>query len=258
MTIATFRRGSEEFQHVLDAVARELVSATMEPDGAFIKTSLTYPGGSAVVVRVSEDAQGYFVTDFGLGLDEAVSMGIAPAVFARYAHAVADSTGTRFDNHSFFALNASREQLAGAIVAVANASHSTVAHTMFGAADKSGRMETQLFERLRSAFRDRPARVLKQAEVRGYSNTPWRVDALVRAGERIAAFDFVSNHPASVAATTTKFYDIARLGAEAPKRIAVVRNRRELGTYLNVLSQAGSVIEDAAPDEAFVRLAEAA
>jgi ribosomal protein L7Ae-like RNA K-turn-binding protein len=55
-----------------------------------------------------------------------------------------------------------------------------------------------------------------------------------------------------------KFQDIALLGVDAPARIAVVPERKELGTYLGVLSQSAKVVDEGASDETLRRLAEAA
>jgi hypothetical protein len=55
-----------------------------------------------------------------------------------------------------------------------------------------------------------------------------------------------------------KFSDIARLGNDAPTRVAMVRNKKEFGTLLGVLSQAANVVDEDAPDQAIERLAEAA
>ena len=258
MTVDALFRDSVAFQQALDAVTSELVTVQMDGAAAFIKTPLTYPGGSSVVVRVSEDQQGYFVTDYGLGIEEAELMGVYAAAFAKHAHQVANATGTRFDNHSFFALEASREQLCGAIVAIANASQVTVIHSCFGVADKTGQAEAQLYARLQSIFGPRRARIDRRATVNGYSNTPWKVNALVSIGKRRTVFEAVSKHHTSITAATTKFYDIARIGDHAPQRVAIVRSKKDLGTYLGVLSQAASVLEDSAPNDAIIKLVEAA
>ncbi|MEJ0042469.1 MAG: hypothetical protein WDM81_09740 [Rhizomicrobium sp.] len=223
----------------------------------FIRTPLSYPGGNSVVVQVGESERDFFVSDFGMGLEEAELMGATPSTFSRYANAIAESTGTRFDNHSFFIMEASREQLAGAIVAVANASQAAVMHTAFRMADRTGQTDGMLFARLEVAFKGREAKVIRDPQIIGHSSTPWRVDALVRTGRHQSIFESVSKHPASIAAASTKFHDIA-LNDNAPRRFAVVRSKLELGTYLNVLSQAASVIEETIANETIVKLAEAA
>jgi hypothetical protein len=55
-----------------------------------------------------------------------------------------------------------------------------------------------------------------------------------------------------------KFSDIALLKDEAPQRVAVVHNKKELGTLLTVLSRSANVIDDDESKERIVRLARAA
>lgn len=257
MTVNILRRGSADFEKILAAVSRELVSVEHNPAGTFVRTPLTYPGGSGVVVQVGETENQFYVSDFGMAFEEAESMGVTASVFSRYANAIAESTGTRFDNHSFFVLEASRAQLAGAIVAVANASQAAVVHAAFRAADHTGQTDGLLFARLELAFRGRNAKVIREPKIYGHSATAWRVDALVRSGTHHSIFEAVSKYPASIAAASTKFHDIA-LNDNAPKRFAVVRSKAELGTYLGVLSQAANVIEESIANETIVKLAEAA
>ena len=241
---------------LLDAVSRELIAVEQTSAGAFIKTPLNYPGGTGVVVQVGEaDGNRYFISDFGFGLEQAELMGVGRSAFAKYAHAIADSTGTRFDNHAFFVMEVDEDQVAGGVVAVANASQAAVIHTAMRLADKTDQTDAMLFERLQTIFKVRPEiRLVQRAKIVGYSTTPWHVDALVQSRTKQTIFESVSKHPVSIASATTKFYDIARL-QDAPSRVAVVRNKRDLGTYLGVLSQAADVIEDSAPSDAIIRLA---
>jgi hypothetical protein len=68
-----------------------------------------------------------------------------------------------------------------------------------------------------------------------------------------AIFEPVSKYHTSVFAVTTKFHDIA-LNDNPPNRIAVVKKKVEMDTYLAILSQAGSVIETDGPDESYRKI----
>jgi hypothetical protein len=70
-------------------------------------------------------------------------------------------------------------------------------------------------------------------------------------------FEPVVKHHSSVVNAAAKFGDIARL-ENAPSLVAVVHNKSRFGTYLGVLSQNATVIDDEAPDRTIVRLASAA
>ena len=88
--------------------------------------------------------------------------------------------------------------------------------------------------------------VTKNARVIGHSSTEWPIATIVRLpGSRIQTiFEPVTKHHNSVAHAAMKFHDIALLGKAAPSRVAVVHNKQEFGTFLQVLSQSASVIGD--------------
>jgi hypothetical protein len=240
---------------IADAVARELVATTHRPDGSYMRTPLVYPSGANVVVRIDGGPSKFFVSDFGFGYQEAEMMG-GSSVFMRHARSIAETAGVGFDQHAFFVLEVSRDQLAGAVTAVANCSNEAVLVTFYRLSDKAiADSASALYERLVTIFpRDAVAR---DAEVVGSSNTKWHVSSLVKVRSRNTIFDVVSKHPISIAFTSTKFQDIKRLEC-APNRVAVVTRKADLKTYLGVLSQAANVIEKDAPDETLERLAEAA
>jgi hypothetical protein len=101
--------------------------------------------------------------------------------------------------------------------------------------------------------------VAKNVKIVGQSSTEWPFATIVRLpGTRPTIFEPVTKHHHSVASASMKFNDIARLGTDAPARVAVVHNKKEFGTLLGVLSQAASVVDDDVPDETIHRLAEAA
>lgn len=256
MTINLLRNNSPEFRKALDAVQRELITIEHNAAGDFIKTPLNYPSGSAVVVQIGQIENRYFVSDFGMGGDEAEQWGISRASFARFAHAIADSTGTRFDNHAFFVMEAEAYQLPPAIITVANASQAAVTHAAMRSADKTNQIDNILFRRLELIFKGK-AIVTNHAKIKGFSSTAWQVDALVNAQGEQSIFEVVRNHPNSIASTNMKFGDIGKL-QNSPRRFAVVKNKKELGTYLNVLSQTANVIEDTLTDDKIAELTLAA
>ena len=55
-----------------------------------------------------------------------------------------------------------------------------------------------------------------------------------------------------------KFGDIARLGKDAPARIAIVHNKKEFGTLLGVLAQSANVVDEDVPNATIEKLAKAA
>jgi hypothetical protein len=240
------RLAENEFRGIVEAVAQQLVTIEHDPDGSFIKTPILYPSGAGVVVKIADERGRFFVSDMGLGFEEADMMGAAP-IFVRHAQSVAERAGIQFDQHAFFTMHVSREQLSAAIVIVANCSQEAVALTAYKVAERKAEEDIErLYEKLVRVFDKR--HVTKNAPIVGESDTTWHVAAMVRLERKRAAFEFVTKHPISVASAHTKFSDIAALGAKAPTRVAVVHKRREFGTYLTVLQRSANVIEDTAPD----------
>src|ERR1700730_15333242 len=101
---------TKKFSELIENVARQLVATEHDLGGAFIRMPLLYPSGSTVVVRVAQGDGRYFVSDYGLGHQEAGLQGAAP-LFMRHARPIADAAAVGFDNQAFFIIEASREQL---------------------------------------------------------------------------------------------------------------------------------------------------
>jgi len=246
------RNDSVQFRQAVDAVTREIVTADHRDGFSFIKTPLTYPSGAGVVVRVGDADPDFLVTDFGSGYEEAELMGGA-SVYARNARVIAETAGIGFDSHAFFVLKVPRSQLPGAVVTIANCSREAVSVAAFRMSERHLSENTELlYQRLMAVFPRRT--IVKDAEIIGQSTTRWHVATLVSDGPRPTIFEPVSSHHASIFAAATKFNDIAK-AEQPPTRVAVVRNRAELKTYLAVLSQEAHVIESEAPDATLMRLA---
>lgn len=243
---------STYLRQAVDAVARELVTAEHRDGFSFIKTPLTYPSGAGVVIRVSDSYPEFLVTDFGSGYEEADQLG-GSSIYARSARAIAESAGIGFDSHSFFVLKVSRQQLPGAVVAVANCSREAVSVAFLRMSERRFAENTDiLYQRLISVFPRR--NVIKDADVIGQSTTHWHVATFVSDGPKPTIFEPVSSHHASIFAAATKFNDISKI-EQAPNRVAVVRKKSELKTYLAVLSQEAHVVESEVPDATLMRLA---
>ncbi len=228
------------FKQAVETVAEELISFDHYDGGSFIQTPLLYPGGTTVVVRV-EQGEKFFVSDMGLGHQEAELMG-ASSAFSRHARSVAEAAGVRFDNQAFFVMEATREQLAGAVITIANCSQEAVAFAAYKVSERRTADATEiLYDRLVSVFKGR--RVSRNVEVVGASNYPWHVATLVSGAShgRPAIFEPVTKHYNSVVSVAAKFHDISLL-ERAPKRVSVVSDKADFGPWLSVLTQSGDVI----------------
>lgn len=245
------RQDSDKFQEVVRAAAAQLVSVSTVAGGVYVTVPLMYASGAYVVVRIERSSTDYFVSDFGAGFEEAQLMG-GETIFKRVARSIAESSGVKFDSYSFFEVIASEEQLTGAIATIAGASQEAVNVTAMKVSERTFRDDSDiLHQRLNSIFQ--PRHVARDVHIVGASNTEWHVTSLVTFDNRKVAFEAVTTHPNSVVFAAAKFSDLARLD-DAPKRVAVVSNKKNLGTYLGVLSHNARVIERNAQDSVYQRL----
>lgn len=240
---------------IVDAIAKQIVSTEHFRAGSIIRTPLMYPSGASVVVQITEHSDRFFVTDMGIGSQEADMFG-ASNYYNKSAGAIAERYGIRFDNQSFFVAEATRDQLAGATTLVANCSSEATSIAAYRSADRVFEEQSEiLYQRLVKVFPK--AAVDRNVEFVGSSTHRWKVATVVHHQSRTSLFEPVSKNHLSVVSTAAKFHDIARLDSP-PNRISVVESKETLGNFINVLSQAGSVVEFKSPNETLVRLAEAA
>lgn len=246
---------SERFQEVVRSAASQLISIETVAGGQYITTPLMYASGGYVVIRVEQAGGEFLVSDFGAGHQEAQLMN-GEAIFRRVAHNIAETNGVQFDSYSFFVLLVSKEQLPGAIATIANSSQEAVNITAIKVSERKYRDDTaMLYERLSDVFG--PSNIARDAHILGASNTEWHVSSLVTIDRRQVVFEAVSKHPNSIVHAAAKFSDIARI-KKAPSRVAVVSNKKALGTYLGVLTHNSSVIERRVDDRVYQSFLKAA
>lgn len=239
------------FQDVVRAAAEQLVFVTLDSEAAYVTTPLMYASGACVVVRVSKNGKDFFVSDFGAGLEEAQFLG-GETTYRRVARTIAELSGIGFDRFAFFALLVEEAQLPGAIASIANSSQEAVALTTLKIAEKSHRDDgEQLYDRLSAVFSSRF--VTKNVPLLGASNTEWHFSSLVKLGRHQVAFEAVSQHPNSVVYAAAKFDDLSRR-SDSPGRVAVVKDKKSLKTYLGVLAHSASVIERQVDDSVYQSL----
>jgi hypothetical protein len=114
-----------KFSELPESVVRQLIAIEPHANGAFMRTPLLYPSGSTVVVGVALSKGRYFVSDWGLGYQEADTRG-ASLFYMRHARQTAEAAGVGFDNRAFFITGARRDQVVGAVITFA--ARSAVAH----------------------------------------------------------------------------------------------------------------------------------
>ena len=229
---------------------RALVSITDAGEETIVTIPAFYPSGAVTAITVVRARQGFRVTDSGLAYREADLVG-ADHLFGRSANAVAEQFGLDCINRSI-SIEVSANQLSSAIADVGAASVQ-IAHRIVErvSSRNEAEIEAQLYLRLVHLFG--APKVAKDAEIAGASNHRWKVSALVTVDGQRLAFEAVSNHHSSVYSTATMFHDLSLLH-QRPVGVAVVRDKRAMGDYLGILSQAANVIQDNVPDDAIVGL----
>jgi len=246
---------NDGLMEVAAQVARGLSKADLVQGRAFIRTSVMLPSGSTVVVVIEDIGSGrYRLSDIGQGFDEADNLGFGRTYIAQ-ARTVAAQFGIALEGSAFVIASAAKRQLVGATMTIANAVSRAAERTLHRSATKpkDGAVE-RLVDRLTRLFPR--AKVEREVELRGSSEHPWSVAAMLSTDHGRAVFDFVTPHATSIAFASTKFHDIALLEG-APLRVAVV-NKKEAFNYemLSLVSQAAFVVEEAASDLAFRHLSE--
>jgi hypothetical protein len=235
---------------IADAVARGLVSVRRVGDSSFINLPLIYPSGSAVTVRLDRVAKGVRVSDNGFAYRELESFG-AQRSFGKTATGIAETEAIEIGRRTVF-VDVPIDEIERAICDVAAVSWQ-IADRIVGrlADEESADIEEYLRERLVSVF---AANLKKPPEhkIVGASSNEWDVSAVIQLPGGTAVFHAVSNHPNAVFKTSTAFHDLANLD-NAPKLVAVVRDKAALGSRLALLAQAGRVIEGEQPDDVYLR-----
>jgi hypothetical protein len=228
------------------AIAR-LVHVCSWGDVSYVAMPLFYPNGTPVTIKVEPCIAGFRVSDGGMTYRELEQIG-AEHYFGRNAGNYAKEIDGFVHGRSV-CLDIEESELAAAMADVADTVARMASKIMARVAGKGGEAEIadHLFERLKVIFGDR---VDRDAKIEGPSTKVWDIDTVVHLEERDAVFQAVSNHHASVYSTSAMFHDLA-LKHRPPIVTAVVRDKGALGSWFNILAQAGNVIEEGEADSVY-------
>jgi hypothetical protein len=232
----------------VDCVARQLVGVQHWGESSFVSLPFVYPGGSSVTVKLELVEGGFRVSDNGFAYREIESLGMQRS-FPNAARAAAEPESLEVDRRTIF-VDVPEEELARAIADVAAASWQ-VATTIVARTteDDEEDIVADLRERLSGVF---GKQVAAEHKIVGQSTSEWEVSAIVKTNSHRTVFHAVSNHPNSVFKASAAFHDLAALHTP-PSLVAVVRDRKALGSRFGLLAQAGRVIEVAQPDDVYRR-----
>jgi hypothetical protein len=234
----------------VEAASRGLIAVQHWPDGSYVNFPLSYPSGASVTIKVELGADGFRVTDNGFAFREAESMG-AEASFPGVARAVTDGTEISTNRRLLF-VNVTNVELEQAMCDVAETSWQIADRIVKRAMREDVEISASLRGRLANVF-GRHA-LCDETVVKGHSTSEWPVSAVVRVQSTTAIFQAVSSHANAVFRVSTAFHDISLLD-NPPRLVSVVKSKEELGPKLDLLAQAGRVIEEDQPDRVFWKAA---
>lgn len=230
-----------------EKAAAELVRVSHWGDASYIALPLIMPSGTAATVRVSGHKAGFRVDDGGFAYRELEAIG-AERSFPKVAAKFAAYEELETDRRVIFT-QAAESELVRAICDVGTASYAVV-EDVYRRLSEAGALEIEdyLRERLESIFAG--SRIEPDEEMKGASTHMWRMSAAVHLPSGLIVFQAVPNHPYSVYRASTAFRDLSEL-PNPPKCVAVVKDMASLGNNLNVLAQAGRVIQGDQSDDTY-------
>lgn len=234
-----------------EKAASELVRVSHWGGASFVSLPLVMPSGAFATVRIEATKDGFTVDDGGFAFREIEAIG-AERSFPKIAAKFAAYESLETDRRKIFT-RAGGDDLQRAIIDVATASFST-ADDIFRRLGEDGvaEVEDYLRERLEAIFVG--ARIETDETIKGASSHPWEVTAAVHLESGLVVFQAVGNHPYSVYKASTAFHDLNEL-PKRPRCVAVVQDKEALGVNLNVLAQAGRVIQGDQADETYRKAA---
>jgi hypothetical protein len=236
---------SEVFDKAVNEAVSDLVRCKRVNGTFYVNLPLVYPDGSYVTVRLDQVEGGIRVSDAGFAFRQVEEVG-AGRSFSRTAAKIAETFDVDTAKRAVFVV-VDLEQLNRAIIDVAVASW-TIADTICSKVhEEDEQLQEDLKVRLQKIFG--PLKVRDEAKIIGVSANEWDVSAVVNSGKHDTVFQAVANHPSSIYKASTAFRDISGI-KKPPKLVAVVRNKKELGQKISLLTPA-TVIEDVQSDEYF-------
>lgn len=222
-------------------IVDELLTSERSGNETIVRLPLIMSDGSNATVRVIPNGHDVFVGDIGLAHIRAESLGSSTVGFANTAKAILERFGIQRNKTELY-VRVPAESLYRAICDVGMASWQ-IADSI------AGRSEERAAQEFEEEIGERLIRYFGREKVDlgdrfiGQSQTAWDVTAIVKIHSRPAIFQAVTTAAVTVYKAKAAFHDISVL-PHAPKLIAVVKKKEELGNKLSLLSQEAYVLEE--------------
>lgn len=234
---------------------RDTLAFLAEPrqgsDGIYVPTTTLMPGGELVGVLVTREGEDRFrVSDNGAGREAILDAGVTVVGSGnrRRASEIANRAGLEIDGDAFVLRDVSADQLAAAVIYVADASRSWAQAVLNRAFQRHKHdIGEVVLKRLEAGFG--ASKVKSDVVLLGESSSQHRFDFVVElAGSRRALFDVVAPAQQSISATHLKFYDMQREHADWPRE-AVIENPSDwTSAHLALLNQVANHIRPIADE----------
>ncbi len=222
----------------------DLVRVSGWGDYAYVNLPVFMPSGAPATVRIRVTATGFEIDDGGYAYRELEAVG-AERSFPKEAEKAAKEEELETDRRRIF-VNVPEGHLTRAICDVGLASRNVAANVFARLSDEDeAEIENYLQERLAAVFNG--AKIAPDEKLKGASTKAWEMSVVVHLASGLVVFQAVSTHANSINRASTAFHDLAEL-PNPPTRVAVVKDKAALGVNINLLSQAGRVIQSDQPD----------
>ncbi|MFN7881753.1 MAG: hypothetical protein ACK5PF_01870 [bacterium] len=229
----------------------DLKTALGAEDGVRLTTTTLLPSGALVDVLVRRDmADHYSLSDDGSAHADLAALGhsvLTPAD-RRKGTSIADRFGLTFSGDEFLLRDVSPDQMAAAVVYVAEASRLWASEVASAAQKRRERDLGAIVEqRLRQILP--AAKISRECEVIGASTKRHRFDMVVELpGDRNAVFELASPHPNSVAATHLKLFDLKEAKPEWLREVVTERLADWSAPDMALLNRVASHVRDQESD----------
>lgn len=211
---------------MIDALEDSLRQIAANSTETRVSTTTLLPSGAVATVAVRPSPNGtYFVSDQGAGFEDLRALGHLDLNGGdkKRASAVASRLGLTFDGSGFSLREVTADQLAGAIIFVAEAVREWTQATAEHAIRRSEvSIARRVEERIRAALPS--AQVDRERELPGASTKKHRFDLVLSLpGERKAVFEVVTPNPNSLSSAHLKLFDLMAAHPEWPREVVTER-----------------------------------
>lgn len=211
---------------MIDALENALARVVQTGEPVRVSTTTLLPSGATASVLVRPSGNGTFlVSDDGGGRSDLLTLGHTTLTGSdrKRGDSIANRLGLIFDGSGFAVREVTADQLAGAIIFVAEASRDWASVAAENATKRAQfGLSKRVEERIRAIAPN--AKITREAEVAGASTKKHRFDLVMDLDrERKAVFEIVSPNTNSLSAAHLKLFDVRDAHGDWPREVITER-----------------------------------